>query len=101
MSDIIQIFNGSDTELEKEVKDNNAISAEFTMESVRSMVKQMNEIDDQVKVLREDKKELFSDFVEQYNVPKKEVLIAIRMLKSDIDPEVTVDVYSNIADLVE
>jgi len=98
MNDVIQIFNDQGVESEKSEA---VASAEFTMESVRSMVKQMNEIDDQIKALRDDKKELFDDFVEQYNVPKKEVLIAIRMLKGDIDPEVTVDVYANIADLVE
>ena len=78
-----------------------ATSTTFTMENVRSMVKQMNEIEDQVKELREEKKTLFDDFIENHNVPKKEVLIAIRMLKGDIDPEVTTDIYANIADLVE
>ena len=96
MSDIIQIFD--DQAVDSDAESNNN---DFTMESVRSMVKQMNEFDDQIKDLRDSKKELFSDFVEEYNVPKKEVLTAIRMLKGDINPEVTADVYCNIADLVE
>jgi hypoxanthine phosphoribosyltransferase len=94
MNDVIQIFNeDSGTE--------DVVSTGFTMESVRSMVKQMNEIDDQIKDLRESKKEMVQDFVDEYNIPKKEVSVAIRMLKTDVDPETTVDIYSNIADLVE
>jgi len=94
MNDVIQIFN-EDSAAE------DSTSAEFTMESVRSMVKQMNEIDDQIKDLRESKKEMVQDFIDEYNIPKKEVSVAIRMLKTDVDPETTVDIYSNIADLVE
>ncbi len=96
MSGMIQIFDE-----QAESSNSTVDNSEFTMESVRSMVKQMNEFDDQIKDLRESKKELFSDFVEQYNVPKKEVLTAIRMLKGDVDPEITANVYCNIADLVE
>ena len=94
MNDVIQIFN-EDSAVE------DSTPAEFTMESVRSMVKQMNEIDDQIKDLRESKKEMVQDFIDEYNIPKKEVSVAIRMLKTDVDPETTVDIYSNIADLVE
>ena len=98
MSDVIQIFNEQSEELDaSSVADSN----EFTMESVRSMVKQMNEIDDQIKDLRESKKEMIQDFIDEYNIPKKEVTVAIRMLKTDVDPDTTVDIYTNIADLVE
>ena len=95
MSDVIQIFNEEDNQ------DASSTSSEFTMESVRSMVKQMNEIDDQIKDLRESKKEMIQDFIDEYNIPKKEVTVAIRMLKTDVDPDTTVDIYTNIADLVE
>jgi hypothetical protein len=95
MSDVIQIFN------EESEQDGSSQSSEFTMESVRSMVKQMNEIDDQIKDLRESKKEMIQDFIDEYNIPKKEVSVAIRMLKADVDPETTVDIYTNIADLVD
>ncbi len=94
MSDVIQIFNEDESPVDSP-------SAEFTMDSVRSMVKQMNEIDEQIKDLRESKKEMIQDFIDEYNIPKKEVTVAIRMLKSDVDPETTVDIYTNIADLVD
>jgi hypothetical protein len=103
MSNMIPIFgedsNGSDSVVNATATASG--ETEFTMQDVRSMVKQMNELDDQIKDLRDDKKTLFDDFVENYNVPKKEVLIAIRMLKGDIDPNITTDIYTNIADLVE
>ena len=104
MNDVIQIFNkdsGAEASGAEASGVEGAASAEFTMESVRSMVKQMNEIDEQVKDLRESKKEMIQDFIDEYNIPKKEVLVAIRMLKIDVDPETTIDIYSNIADLVE
>lgn len=79
-----------------EVKNGN-----FTMESVRSMVKQLNELDEQMKELRDERKRVVADFVDEYNVPLKEVKEAVKMAKSDIDPEVTASIYAHIADLVE
>jgi len=73
----------------------------FSMDQVRAMVKQLNEIDDQVKDLKEQRKQIVSDFVEEYGVPKKEVTAAIRMLKSGTDPEIVSEVYAHIADLVK
>ncbi len=84
---------------EEEQKTNNLNGID--VEVVRSMVKQMNEIDEQIKDLREDKKELISDFIENHDVPKKEIMVAIRMLKGDIDPDVTSYLYANLADLVD
>lgn len=79
-----------------EVKNGN-----FTMESVRSMVKQLNELDEQMKELRDERKRVVADFVDEYNIPLKEVKEAVKMAKSDIDPEVTASIYAHIADLVE
>jgi hypothetical protein len=73
----------------------------FSMDQVRAMVKQLNEIEDQVKGLREQRKQIVSDFVDEYGVPKKEVTAAIRMLKSGTDPEIVSEVYAHIADLVK
>lgn len=79
-----------------EVKNGN-----YSMENVRSMVRQMGELDAQIKELREERKRVVADFIDEYNVPKKEVMEAIKMAKSDIDPEVTASIYAHIADLVE
>jgi hypothetical protein len=86
----------AETTSKPEVKNGN-----FTMDSVRSMVKQLNEIDVQMKELREERKRVVADFVDEYNVPLKEVKEAVKMAKSDIDPEVTASIYAHIADLVE
>lgn len=85
-----------ETTSKPEVKNGN-----FTMESVRSMVKQLNELDEQMKELRDERKRVVADFVDEYNIPLKEVKEAVKMAKSDIDPEVTASIYAHIADLVE
>lgn len=85
-----------ETASKPEVKNGN-----FTMESVRSMVKQLNELDEQMKELRDERKRVVADFVDEYNIPLKEVKEAVKMAKSDIDPEVTASIYAHIADLVE
>jgi DNA repair exonuclease SbcCD ATPase subunit len=48
----------------------------------------------------EDKRQLIADAKDD-GVPRKEIDAAIKMLKKDIDPELTTEVYSNIADLVD
>jgi molecular chaperone GrpE (heat shock protein) len=86
----------AETTAKAEVKNEN-----FTMESVRSMVKQLNELDEQMKELRDERKRVVADFVDEYNIPLKEVKEAVKMAKSDIDPEITASIYAHIADLVE
>ncbi len=46
-----------------------------------------------------DKKQLIKD-AKNDGIPKAEIDIAIKMLKKDIDPEVTSKVFVNIADLI-
>lgn len=86
----------TETAAKPEVKNGN-----FTMDNVRSMVKQLNEIDTQMKELRDERKRVVADFVDEYNIPLKEVKEAVKMAKSDIDPDVTASIYAHIADLVE
>lgn len=92
----MESMNEVESETPREVKNGN-----FEMERVRAMVKQLNEIDDQMKELREERKRIVEDFVDEYNVPLKEVKEAIKMAKSDIDPDVTSSIYAHIADLVK
>lgn len=47
-----------------------------------------------------DRKDLVSD-AKRDGIPRKEIATAEKMLKGNIDPEVTTEVYVNIADLVE
>jgi molecular chaperone GrpE (heat shock protein) len=86
----------TETTTKTEVKNGN-----YSMDNVRSMVRQLNELDAQMKELREERKRVVADFVDEYNVPLKEVKEAVKMAKSDIDPEVTASIYAHIADLVE
>jgi phage host-nuclease inhibitor protein Gam len=86
----------TETSPKTEVKNGN-----YSMDNVRAMVRQLNEIDTQMKELREERKRVVADFVDEYSVPLKEIKEAVKMAKSDIDPEVTASIYAHIADLVE
>ena len=86
----------TETSSKTEVKNGN-----YSMDNVRAMVRQLNEIDTQMKELREERKRVVADFVDEYSVPLKEIKEAVKMAKSDIDPEVTASIYAHIADLVE
>lgn len=48
----------------------------------------------------EVKRQLISD-AKQDGVPRKEIDEAIKMLKGDIDPQITTEIYANISDLVD
>jgi hypothetical protein len=85
---------------------------------------EINSIDDEIAVLKERRKEIIEtnavlvgykgelddavsdrkDLVrdaKRDGMPRKEIATAEKMLKSDIDPTITTQVYGNIADLVE
>ncbi len=53
-----------------------------------------------LKEATEDRKQLVAD-AKTDGIPKKEIDTAIKMLKGDIDPDITTEVFTNIADLVE
>lgn len=55
---------------------------------------------DAVKQAVNDKRQLISG-AKQNGVPKDEIDLAIRALQKDIDISASVDIYANIADLVE
>lgn len=50
--------------------------------------------------LKEDKKDLIAE-AKTNGIPKKEIDIAIKMLKTDTDPDDTVEIYRQVSDLVE
>lgn len=55
---------------------------------------------EQLEEAMNDRKDLIRD-AKRDGIPKKEIDTAIRMLKKDVDPQVTSDVFANIADLIE
>tara|TARA_R110002074_G_scaffold341555_1_gene512074 strand:- start:1673 stop:1966 length:294 start_codon:yes stop_codon:yes gene_type:complete len=72
-----------------------------SMEQIRSFVKTIKAYEQEITDVREKIKQTTNDFVDEYGLPKKEVKVAIRMLKGDIDPEMVSAIYVNIADLIE
>jgi uncharacterized protein (UPF0335 family) len=79
----------------------NSDATTCSMEQIRAFVRQVKEKQDDIQIIRDDIKQLTNDFVDEYGLPKKEVTVAIRMLKGDIDPDIVTEIYANIADLVE
>ncbi len=78
-------------------KEGNATTC--SMEQIRNFVKQLRELELEMEGTKKKIKDLIADFTEEYSIPKKEISAARRMLKSDIDPDITSEIYANIADL--
>lgn len=81
-------------------KEQQAKDLAYSIQHLRAMVKQLQELDDEIKLMRDKKAKMIEEYVDEHNIPKKEVKEAIKMLKGDIDPSVTTEIYKEIADLV-
>jgi uncharacterized coiled-coil DUF342 family protein len=91
-----------------------AISSNDEIQNIDDQIKQLKEerksiienssvIQGYVEIVNEaidERKQLISD-AKQNGVPRGEIDLAIRALKKDIDISASVDIYTNIADLVE
>ncbi len=55
---------------------------------------------EEVNAAKEEKKDIIRT-AKMNGVPKKEIDEAIRMLKKDVDPKMTTEIYTNIADLID
>lgn len=78
-------------------------SIKRTREALKSYVEGhtvYKEYQTKIDTLKEDKRDIVSN-AKTKGIPKKEIDTAIRMLKSDIDPDSTTEIYSNIADLID
>lgn len=115
--------------IRKFVKDLNEMAEKIkdAKENLREAIISCDEIesiDDQIKKLKEERKEIIAnnaviqgyvgelnDVLEEKNqligdakqdgVPKNEIETAIKMLRKDIDPKLSLEIYSDIADLVD
>ncbi len=106
-------------ELNDKVKDardafNTAVKENDEIERIDSEIKALREERKQVLVgnpvlvsyadeladATEEKKQLIDD-AKQDGIPRTEIDFAIKMLKKDVDPSVTTEIFTNIADLVD
>lgn len=55
---------------------------------------------EKIEFLKEEKSNLIAEAKEQ-GMPKKEIDVAIKALKSDIDLDVSTEIYANVSDLIE
>lgn len=79
------------------------VSAQNAREALKAYVENhgvYKEYSARLEELKEDKKDIIAE-AKTNGIPKKEIDTAIKMLKSDIDPDSTNEIYAKIADLVE
>lgn len=108
LTDISKSITKQRQELKTAIEDDEKIkefkeTLRLTKESLKTYIESngvYREYQDKIDALKEDRRDLISE-AKQKGVPKKEVEVAIKMLKQDIDPEVSTEIYSNISDLVE
>lgn len=89
MSDLVKIFN--------ENEDNNTT---WSMEDVKSYVKQYMVYEVQIKDLQASRREWSADFIKDKSLPKKELASALRTAKQDLDMDVVNEIYDHIQSMV-
>ena len=89
MSDLVKIFNEND--------DNNTT---WSMEDVKSYVKQYMVYEVQIKDLQASRREWSADFIKDKSLPKKELSSALRTAKQDLDMDVVNEIYDHIQSMV-
>lgn len=89
MSEVVRIFNEQDDE-----------NTTWSMEDVKSYVKQYMVYEIQIKDLQASRREWSADFIKDKSLPKKELAQALRSAKQDIDMEVVNEIYDHIQSMV-
>ena len=89
MSDLVKIFN--------EKADDNTT---WSMEDVKSYVKQYMVYEVQIKDLQASRREWSADFIKDKSLPKKELTQALRTAKQDLDMDVVNEIYDHIQSMV-
>ena len=69
----------------------------WTMEDVVSYVKQYLVYEEEIKALQESRREWSKEFLEEKNIPKKELTQAIAIVKKDLNFDVLTDIHTNIS----
>ena len=72
----------------------------FSMEKVIEYVKTWNTYEEEIKALRESRSDWAKDFIEQNNLPKKELSKAMQIVKQELDAEVITDIIEKIESLI-
>ena len=72
----------------------------FSMEKVIEYVKTWNTYEEEIKALRESRSDWAKDFIDQNNLPKKELSKAMQIVKQDLDADVISDIISRIESLI-
>lgn len=74
-------------------------SQAWSIEDVKSYVRQYMVYEEEIKTLQESKREWSKEFIEKKNLPKKELAQALLIVKRDLDKEVISDIIDTIEDI--
>ena len=72
----------------------------FSMEKVVEYVKTWTTYEEEIKALRESRSDWSKDFIDQNNLPKKELSKAMQIVKQDLDADVISDIIVRIESLI-
>ena len=86
----IRIFNDSEEQSQDDV------TTAWSMDDVKDYVKQYVVYEQQIKDLKESRKEWSQEFLKDKSIPKKELAQALRAAKAKIDMDVVNEIYENI-----
>mgnify|MGYP001294883102 CR=1 FL=1 len=81
--------------------DENKTEEQWTMNDVKEYVKTYFTYEEEIKALQESKREWSKDFLEQKNIPKKELAQAIQIMKKELDTETLFEMTGVISEMKE
>ena len=90
MSDFIKIID-EDAETEEQ---------SWSMEKIKEYVKTFLTYEEQIKIIRESRAEWAKQFIDDNNLPKKELSQAMAIVKKELDKEVIAEIIDNIENLM-
>ena len=86
--------------MENENNENEQTNQAFSMEKVIEYVKTWNTYEEEIKALRESRSDWAKDFIDQNNLPKRELSKAMQIVKQELDAEVITDIIERIESLI-
>ena len=83
--------------MQKLFDDESSTTQEWDMNDVKKYVETYMEYENQIKTLQESRREWSKEFIDDKNLPKKELGQALSLAKKDLDVDLTFEIHSNIA----
>ena len=68
----------------------------WDLNKVKEYVQKITEYDEQIKLIQEQKREWSKEFIEEHDLPKKEIAQALSIFKKNVDIEVVTEILSTV-----